>query len=84
MSVVDDFRQLCHLIEEVRPIEAGDSFLKVYVSEVFDTVGVDLYFSTSRVSIYSTYCEVSLGLFDIETVRYYAKHGNWPVFSSFS
>lgn len=83
MSVVDDFRQLCGIIEEVRPPEAGDSFLKSYFSEVFDTVEVDLYYSTSRVSIYPTYCAVSLGFFDIETVRYYSVHGDWPVFSSF-
>ena len=83
MSVVDDFRQLCNLIEEVRPPEAGDSFLKFYFSEIFDTVEVDLYFSTSRVSIYPTYFEVSLGLFSVETLRYYAIHGDWPVFSSF-
>ena len=83
MSVVDDFRQLCDLIEEVRPPEAGDSFLKVYVSDVFDDCEVDLYFSTSRVFLYPVYNEVSLGLFSIQTLRYYSLHGDWPVFSSF-
>ena len=83
MSVVDDFYQLCNLIEEVRPPEAGDSFLKIYISEVFDTAEVDLYYSISRVSIYPTYCEVSLGFFSVDTLMYYASHGHWPVFSSF-
>lgn len=87
MNIVEEFRQLCQIIEEVRPPEAGDSFLKFYLdsaSDFFGVVDVDLYYSTSRVSIYPTYCEVSLGFFSIETLEYYSQHGDWPVFSSFS